>query len=415
MKPIKIGVLGAGRGSTLAKNFMLLGCEIVALCENNPERVEYAKKRIGNDIRVFSDFDEFLQSGAQAVIIANNFHEHAPFAIKCLEKNIHVFSECISNSTMAEGVKLIRACQKSSAVYFLAENYPQMLFNLEMKKVCDGGSLGKILYAEGEYNHPVDPYDTSFFKEYVFKETHWRNYLPATYYITHSLGPVMRITGATPKRVSAMAIFNPETDPNAPVSKKTADNSAIIMTHNDDDSVFRITGCAHFGAHDNAYRICGTKGQVENLRGMGSKIMLRYNKWDKPEGIPDTMLYEPELVDKDKELIKKSGHGGSDFITARMFLDCIRDNKQPEHPFDVYSAVTMSSVAILAHRSVLGGGVSFDIPDFKDEAQLERYQNDNLSPFYYEDGRQPSIPCCSHPDYKPTDSQIAKYLEVLES
>ena len=55
------------------------------------------------------------------------------------------------------------------------------------------------------------------------------------------------------------------------------------MTQNDDGSVFRFTGCAAFGGHHNAYRVCGTKGQIENLRGMGGKVMLRYNKWEKPD------------------------------------------------------------------------------------------------------------------------------------
>ena len=43
-----------------------------------------------------------------------------------------------------------------------------MIFNREMKRVCDNGSLGKILYAEGEYNHPLDPTDTNFAKNYAY-------------------------------------------------------------------------------------------------------------------------------------------------------------------------------------------------------------------------------------------------------
>ena len=99
-----------------------------------------------------------------AVVLANYFNEHTPYAIKCLEKGIHVLSECISNGTMAEGVELIRAFEKSNAIYFLAENYPQMCFNREIKNICRGGSLGKALYAEGEYNHPVSPADHWFIK-----------------------------------------------------------------------------------------------------------------------------------------------------------------------------------------------------------------------------------------------------------
>jgi len=40
----------------------------------------------------------------------------------------------------------------------------------------------------------------------------------------------------------------------------------MISTINDDGSVFRFTGCSHFGAHGNSYRVCGTEGQIENFR-----------------------------------------------------------------------------------------------------------------------------------------------------
>ena len=41
MKRIRIGILGGGRGVALAKNFMMLNCDIVALCDFRPERLEY--------------------------------------------------------------------------------------------------------------------------------------------------------------------------------------------------------------------------------------------------------------------------------------------------------------------------------------------------------------------------------------
>lgn len=414
MKKIRIGVFGAGRGAGLAKDFMLSGCEIVAICDFNKERRDQALAKLGTDIAVYEDFDSFIEHDMDAVILANYFHEHAPYAIKCFEKGIHVYSECISNGTMAEGVELIRAFEKSNSIYLLAENYPQMTFNKEMQKVCKNGTLGKILYAEGEYNHPSNPYDTSFQKTYVYFEGHWRNYAPRTYYITHSLGPVMRATGATPKKVTAYSIFAP-IEGDVPTARRDGDRASIITTLNDDGSVFRITGCAAFGAHSNSYRICGTKGQIENLRGMGDKVMLRYNDWDIPEGMQEINLYTPELSDEDAELVKLSGHGGSDFFTVKMFVDCIKENKQPEHPFDVYSAVNMSSVAILAHRSVLDGGKPYDIPDFHLEENRKLYENDRLSPFPGKDGSAPTLPCSSHPDFSPTEKQMQLQEELLNS
>ncbi|MBQ1224208.1 MAG: hypothetical protein IIX84_08005, partial [Oscillospiraceae bacterium] len=314
--------------------------------------------------------------------------------------------------TMAEGIELVRAFEKSSSVYMLAENYPQMIFNREIKRVCKSGTLGKILYAEGEYNHPGDPNDIEFKFQYNYFEKHWRNFLPRTYYITHSLGPVMAATGATPKRVTAFAMYAP-VEGDVPVASYVGDRSAVITTQNDDGSVFRVTGCAGYGAHHNAYRVCGTEGQIENIRGMGDKIMLRYNAWSKPEGAEEINCYTPEWNDADAELIKQSAHGGGDFLTARIFIDSIKEGRQPEHPFDLYSAVAMSSVAILAHRSVLENGKPFDIPDFRKEEDCKLYENDRLTPFYAPDGSEPTLPCCSNPDFKPTETQVSLYRKAV--
>lgn len=416
MKKIKIGIFGARRGMDYARHFIMLNCELVAICEKRPEiraGVEKSLKEIGSDAAYFEDFEDFIKVDMDAVFVANNFHEHVPYVVRCLEKGIHVLSECISNGTMAEGVELIRAAEKSDGIYMLAENYPQMPFNREMQRVCKGGSLGKILFAEGEYNHPVSPYDTGFFKMHNYNLRHWRNYAPASYYITHSLGPIMAATGATPKRVTAMPVYAPETR-DIPYSKRVADKAAIITTLNDDDSVFRVVGCSSFGAHHNAYRFCGTKGQIENIRGMGNKMLLRYNAWDIPEGMEEINFYEPVFHDEDEDLLKASAHGGGDYMIAKMFVNCIREGKQPSHPFDVHSAVTMSSVAILGHRSLLQGGVPYDIPDFHLEECRRQYENDRLSPFYGADGSEPTLPCCSHPDYKPTEEQLRKYKELIQ-
>lgn len=413
MGKIRIGVFGFGiRGMYLARDFMRLNCEIVAICETREERLKAATKEFGNTVTLYSDFNSFVEHDMDAVVLANYFNEHAPYAIKCFKKGLHVFSECISNGTMAEGVELLKAFEKSNIIYMLAENYPQMIFNREMKRVCQGGTLGKILYAEGEYNHPSDPYDITFKKEYNYFPEHWRNFLPRSYYITHSLGPVMWATGATPKRVTSFASFAP-IEGDAPTANFNGDKVSIITTQNDDGSIFRITGCAAFGGHHNAYRICGTEGQIENLRGMGNKVMLRYNDWSKPENMDEVNFYEPKWNDPDEEIFKISGHGGGDYLTCRMFIDCIKEGKQPEHPFDIYSAINMSSVAILAHRSMLEGGKPYDIPDFTKEDDRKLYENDRLSPFFGTDGGSPTIPCSSQTDFRPTDKQIENFKKTL--
>ena len=412
MKNIKIGVFGAGtRGMWLSRAFMMLGCEIVALCDTRDAEMQRTAKEVGGDVAIYHDFDAFIEHEMDAVLLCYNFHEHAPYAIRCFEKNLHVFSECISNGTMAEGVELVEAFEKSRSIYMLAENYPQMIFNREIKRVCDGGTLGKLLYAEGEYNHPGDPNDIEFKRDYNYFEKHWRNFLPATYYITHSLGPVMAATGATPTQVSALCSYAP-IEGDVPTASYAGDRAAIITTQNDDGSIFRVTGCARFGGHHNAYRVCGTKGQIENLRGMDSQIMLRYNAWEKPKGMEEVNLYTPSWNDPDEDLIIKSGHGGADYLTARIFVESIREGKQPPHPFDIYSATVMSSVAILGNRSMLEGGVPYRIPDFRRASDRAQYAHDRATPFWQGE-KAPDVPCCSHTDFAPTEKQKELYREVL--
>ena len=74
----------------------------------------------------------------------------------------------------------------------------------------------------------------------------------------------------------------------------------------------------------------------------------------------------------------------------------------------------MSSVGILAHRSVLEGGKPYDIPDFRKEEDRLLWENDDLTPFWGDDGSAPTLPCCSHPEHRPTERQMQLYLEELK-
>lgn len=410
MEKIRLGVFGLGRGRSLFSSMLSAGAEIVAVCEKDERRIAEALK-IAPEIAVYRNFDEFIEHPMDAVMLCNYFNEHAEYAVRCLEKNIHVLSETMSNTTMADGVRLVRAAEKSEAFYMLAENYPFMVFNQEMRRVYREGSLGHVLFAEGEYNHPLNPNNMAEVVRLRPSPEHWRNNIPRTYYITHSLAPLMYITGQRPVRVTAMPVYGYEEDVTNPLNVR--DRAAVITTLNDDRSVFRITGCAAFGAHENSYRICGELGQIENVRGSGNKVMLNYNKWNVPEGMEEHNFYKPEFPEEDKPLLEKAGHGGSDFYVFREFISCIREKRRPE--FDEYFATTMASVAILAHRSLLDGNRAYDIPDFRLEADRKLYEDDSLTPFWGKNGEAPTLPCCSDPDYKPSDKKREAYLNALSN
>lgn len=403
MKKLRVGIVGLGRAGAFIKSLYLNDAVFVATCETQAEMNYGLKELYGDDFGFYTDFEEFLNhpGGMDVVILGNFFHEHAPYAIRCLEKGINVISECLPNATMAEGVALVRAAEKSNAMYICGENYQYYTTYIEADRVYKSGQLGKILFAESEYNHPLlaplsysEQQKTNYLRKF---EKHWRNYLPRTYYIQHSLAPLMFVTGSRPVRVTAFPVYNDEmelgdmlTGPNV------KDRAAIVMCQNDDHSVFRLTGMASFGAEDISFRFCCDKGQIENLRSEENQMLLRFNGGYVPEGRNTVNIYKTEVTPEEAELVEKAGggHDGADFRVIRESLKAIREGKQ--HPMDVYFATTLSSVAILAHRSILNGGQPYDIPDFRKEEDRVKFENDHATPFYGSDGSEPNIPCSSH-------------------
>ena len=113
-KKIKMGVFGAWRGNSYIDLFRKEDCiELMAICDKNIDKLENPEEMKG--IALFKDFDEFLdygkKNGMDAVFLANYFHQHAPFAIRCMEAGMDVASECTAASTLKECVELVEAVE----------------------------------------------------------------------------------------------------------------------------------------------------------------------------------------------------------------------------------------------------------------------------------------------------------------
>ena len=360
------------------------------------------------NIRVFTDFDTFLDSGLfDAVMLVNYFYEHAPFAIRAMEKGIHVLSECTPACTLAECVALCRAVERTGCKYMLAENYPFMAHCVDMKRRYETGSFGRAVFCEGEYNHPVTPHDKNLLAP---GRLHWRNWLPRTYYLTHSLAPLLYMTDAMPTRVTAMASFQGDYLRGKGSASHAADNTAVLMIQTDSNTILRVTGCAGWGYHNNYYRLCGVHGAVDTDRKTG-EIQLHYNEWSKPEGAECDAKYEPGYESPELgELAKTHGHGGGDFFAIYNFVKALETGTEPY--WNVYRATAMASCAILGWRSILNGSMGFEIPDFRKEEDKRKYEYDESSPFPDENGRV-NIPCSSQP-YEPSAEDLAAAMKDWE-
>jgi len=390
MEKIKFGVVGTIRGMTFVKLLQVFGKEVClhAVCETNAKLAEATMAEIPKGVRIYDDYDAFLDSGIEAVVLCNFFHEHASFAIKALGKNIHVISDTTAAPTLGECVALCRAAEKSKAKYMLGANGPYKKCLQFIKREIKAGKLGTPFYAEAEYMH-WNPNS----KPYTDDSTHWRRMMPGTYYNMHTLGSLMYVTETMPRRVTASVVRVPG---NAQRMNRLIDHDAAkILCEMDNGAMFDVTGCAYYGPTSKWFRLIGEKGVLETKRYDETEVhfIAAENEYFPDEPIPEIEVYKPKYEELDMapkaefdsytEEQMRLGHGGIDFWMLRSFIRYINGEFEPF--FNVYRATALSAAAILSWRSVLDGGRVYDVPDFSREEDKKKYENDFLSPFATEE------------------------------
>ena len=122
-KKLKVGVFGARRGCGIAQGITLTEkAYISAVCDYDESTYENIKKYCCEETKFYTDFDEFINSGLDAVVLTNFFHQHAKYAVIALEKGIHVLSEVIFSFLSSEETKKAPSARKfskeASSVFF---------------------------------------------------------------------------------------------------------------------------------------------------------------------------------------------------------------------------------------------------------------------------------------------------------
>jgi predicted dehydrogenase len=141
-KAIRVGVLGLRRGAALARLAQQAGMQVVAVCERDDRRLHEAATALG--VAGYRDVEPFLDHAMDAVIVVNDFDQHAPVAIQALDRGVSVLSETAACRTIGEGVALIEAAERSDGIYMFAENYPYMPFTREMRRRYRAGQIGRF-------------------------------------------------------------------------------------------------------------------------------------------------------------------------------------------------------------------------------------------------------------------------------
>jgi predicted dehydrogenase len=361
-KPLKIGIAG-GRGLSTLLGFQSMdGVEIAALCDLDEALLQQKSKEHGIP-KTYRVFDDMLESDIDAVVIATPMQCHVPQAIAALEAGKHVLSEVTAGVTMDELWWLKEAVEKSGKTYMYAENYCYMPYCQQIREMARQGLFGEVYYAECEYLHNVRSLMT-----YPNGKTSWRSYWQlgkrGCFYPTHSLGPVMQWFEG--ERIRSISCFSAGHH-----NGLRQDDTSVTMCQTDSGKLIKLrVDCVSPRPHNmTGYQLQGTRGAFESARSPEGKHLVWFDTlgedtdhshWRDLADFPD---YLPQRYRTATDEQNQAGHGGGDFFLVEDFVRAIRTGEKPD--IDVYQACEWTAVGLLSELSVMNGGRTLDVPDFR--------------------------------------------------
>ena len=372
MEKIRIGVMGGYRGTSMI-NYCKRGdnAVVVAICDKSQEVLDAQRGAPGSEnVTFYDNFDDFIRHDMDAVVLANYANEHAPFAIRAMKAGKHVFSEVLPVQTMKEAVELIETVEATGKIYAYGENYCYMPAPYEMRCLYRQGKIGEIEYAEGEYVHNCEPIWPSIT---YGERDHWRNNMFSTFYCTHSLGPIIHITGLRP--VSVIGFEGSNAERRFRSGARSSSFGLEMVTLENGATVKSI----HGDLYENSiwYSVYGAKGRMESARedaDMGNVSQL-YVRSDEHSGDYQEKFEAYRPAREYDAVGGDFGHGGSDFYTMWHFVEKIKGNPAADI-IDVYEAMDMCLPGMFAYRSILAGNRKMEIPDLRDPKVRDAWRND---------------------------------------
>ncbi len=150
-KKIKLGIIGIGNmGSGHASNIKNGKCpdiEIVAIADNNPQRLAWAMEQgYGENVTYFDNALNMLDSGIiDSCIIAVPHYDHTVFAIECLKRGIHVMVEKPAGVYTKQVREMNEEAKKHPDVVFgMMFNQRTNCIYRKLRELVQSGEYGEI-------------------------------------------------------------------------------------------------------------------------------------------------------------------------------------------------------------------------------------------------------------------------------
>lgn len=350
----RVGIVGFRRGTGPAHVFAAMpDCRIAAICDLDERVLAYGREQFPG-ARTFTDYSEMLRQGLDIIFVATPVPLHAEHTIAALEAGCHVLQEVTLANSIGQCRDILEAVKAHPGQKFmLAENCCYWAQIMAWREMFAQGLLGEFMYAEAEYIHEIG----SLLRDAEGRPT-WRASLPPIYYCTHSLGPLLMITGQ--RCVSACGLHTG--------SKLHRDvghtNMEVGIFQTSNGGVIKIL-CGFGVVREpmfHYYSLYGTKGTLETAR---PPEPLRSHTY--LEAVPhlQNMIEIPLGYDVPgaPPQARLGGHGTTEYYMVQAFLESVRHDTTL--PIDIYAALDMALPGLCAHESAINGGQAVKVPDWR--------------------------------------------------
>jgi predicted dehydrogenase len=356
----RVGISGLGRGVGPARIFALMpDCKVVAGCDPDAAARQRFEAQFPG-AKGFADYNAMLRAGLDIVFVGTPMPLHREQTVAALEAGGHVLQEVTLANTIEECREILEAVKAHPRQKFmLAENNCYRAPSgcaalLSWQKMWAKGWLGQFMSAEAEYIHDIRP----LLRRPDGSPT-WRAKRPPIVYCTHSLGPLLKVTGERCVTACGMHCGNKL----EPELGHLDFEVAIFQTSSGGViKVLRAQAVAREPAM-HYYSLYGTKGCLETTRPPASPLQTNAYFEDIPH--VRTMIPLPlgENVPGAPSAATQGGHGTLEYYMVQDFMESVRNDTPP--PLDIYAALEMTLPGLCAHESAMRGGEPVAIPDWR--------------------------------------------------
>jgi len=394
---VKVGFVGIGNmGSGHVNNLLKIpGCQVTAVCDIRPQRVEWAKRRVveagfpepkgyGRNER---DFERMCaEEDLDLVYNAAPWRWHTPICMAAMTNGKHAASEVNIALSVKDCWRLVETSERTKKHCVMQENCCYDYTEMVVLNMVQRGLLGEVMHGECGYLHDLRGlkiHPTYYHRMWRIYHSLERN---GNLYPTHGIGPMawcMDINRGdafdTLVSMSTKAVgLNEFAERKYAEAKTEKDKRFYSQWRNrkyalGDVNITLIKtkkGKTIICKHDtNLPRPYSRDFMVQGSRGLVRKYptekihiegLSAGHGWEEMDAYK--AQYEHPVWKAIKARAQGAGHGGMDFIEDYRLITALRKGLTPD--IDVYDSVAWSAIIPLSQQSIEKGNKPVKFPDF---------------------------------------------------